>query len=194
MLYNAKNVIVATGGFCRNADMIDEYMPDYSGVYTEVGVGCTGEGLRMGLDIGADYVGHGGTNGILACPVEPGQSADQQQGAVDHSGERFANEAGQTHDIYYDVAHFDDQKFFAVYDQAMVDALDDDLRSKFESPGAGHVRPGRHSGRSRGSARHRRRRSAGGARQVQRAGRCGRGVVQKKAGCSSRSRRLPTTC
>ena len=30
------------------------------------------------------------------------------------------------------MAHFDDQKFFAVYDQAMVDALDDDLRSKFE--------------------------------------------------------------
>ena len=28
VLYNAKNVIVATGGFCRNADMIDEYMPD----------------------------------------------------------------------------------------------------------------------------------------------------------------------
>lgn len=134
VLYNAKNVIVATGGFCRNADMIDEYMPDYSGVYTEVGVGCTGEGLRMGLDIGADYVGHGGTNGILACPVEPGQSKLISNKAlwINSKGERFANEAGQTHDIYYDVAHFDDQKFFAVYDQAMVDALDDDLRSKFE--------------------------------------------------------------
>ena len=56
VLYNAKNVIVSTGGFCRNVEMIDEYCPDYSGVYTEVGVGCTGEGLQMGLDIGADYV------------------------------------------------------------------------------------------------------------------------------------------
>ncbi|WP_080800026.1 FAD-dependent oxidoreductase [Arabiibacter massiliensis] len=132
--YNAKNVIVATGGFCRNEGMIDEYCPDYSGVYTEVGVGCTGEGLKMGLDLGADYVGHGGTNGILACPVEPGQSKliNKQALWITTAGERFTNEGGQTHDIYYDVAHFDDQKFYAVYDQAMVDALNEDLRPKFE--------------------------------------------------------------
>ena len=54
VLYNAKNAIVSTGGFCRNVEMIDEYCPDYSGVYTEVGVGCTGEGLQMGLDIGPE--------------------------------------------------------------------------------------------------------------------------------------------
>lgn len=100
VLYNAKNVIVSTGGFCRNVEMIDGYCPDYSGVYTEVGVGCTGEGLQMGLDIGADYVGHGGTNGILACPVEPGQSKLISNKAlwINSKGERFANEAGQTHD------------------------------------------------------------------------------------------------
>ena len=40
------------------------------------------------------------------------------------------NEGGQTHDIYYQVAHFPDQKFFAVYDQAMVDALSDALKGK----------------------------------------------------------------
>ena len=96
VLYNAKNAIVSTGGFCRNVEMIDEYCPDYSGVYTEVGVGCTGEGLQMGLDIGADYVGHGGTNGILACPVEPGQSKLISNKAlwINSKGERFANESG----------------------------------------------------------------------------------------------------
>lgn len=132
--YNAKRVIMAGGGFCRNSDMIDKYMPDYSGVYTEVGVGLTGECLQMGLDIGADYVGHGGTNGILACPAEPGQSALISPKAlwIDSSGKRFVNEAGQTHDIYYTVAHFPDQKFFAVYDQKMVDALDADLASVFK--------------------------------------------------------------
>ena len=125
MEYSAKKTIMATGGFCRNPEMIDKYMPDYSGVYTEVGVGLTGEGLQMGLDIGADYVGHGGTNGILACPVEPGQSKLISTKAmwVNSAGERFANEGGQTHDIYYQVAHFPDQKFFAVYDQAMYDAF-----------------------------------------------------------------------
>lgn len=132
--YEAKKTIVATGGFCRNEEMIDRYCPDYTGVYTEVGPGCTGEGLQMGLDIGADYVGHGGTNGILACAVEPGQSKLISTKAlwVDKDGARFTNEAGQTHDIYYDVARFDDQHFYAVYDQAMVDALNDDLLRKFK--------------------------------------------------------------
>ena len=132
--YSAKKTIMATGGFCRNPEMIDKYMPDYSGVYTEVGVGLTGEGLQMGLNIGADYIGHGGTNGILACPVEPGQSKLISAKAmwVNSAGERFANEGGQTHDIYYQVAHFSDQKFFAVYDQAMYDALNDTLKANFD--------------------------------------------------------------
>ncbi len=131
---SAQKTIVATGGFARNPQMIDEYMPDYSGVYTEVGVGCTGEGLQMGLDVGAAYLGHGGTNGILACPVEPGQSKLIAKNAlwVTSDGKRFAAEDGQTHDIYYDVAHFDDQTFYAVYDQALVDGLSDELQNKLQ--------------------------------------------------------------
>ncbi len=39
--YNAKSVIVATGGFCRNHEMISEYMPDFASISTEVGVGST---------------------------------------------------------------------------------------------------------------------------------------------------------
>jgi succinate dehydrogenase/fumarate reductase flavoprotein subunit len=132
--YNAKKIIIASGGFCRNPEMIDLYCPDYSGVYTEVGSGCTGEGLQMGLDIGADYVGHGGTNGILACAVSAGQSKLISKEALwlDRTGTRFANEGGQTHDIYYMVSHFDDQSFYAVYDQAMVDKLDENLRRSFD--------------------------------------------------------------
>ncbi len=132
--YKAKKVIMASGGFCRNAEMIKQYCPDYKGVYTEVGLGCTGEGLTMGLDIGADYIGHGGTNGILACAVSAGQSKLISTKAlwIDSSGNRFANEGGQTHDIYYEVAHFPDQSFYAIYDQAMVDALDEKLKHQFD--------------------------------------------------------------
>lgn len=132
VIYNAKAVIIASGGFCRNPEMIAKYCPDYVGVYTEVGIGLDGSGLQMGLDIGAAYTGHGGTNGILACPVEPGQSKLISAKAlwVDSKGKRFVNEGGQTHDIYYQVAHFDDQQFFAVYDQAMVDGLTDKLKKK----------------------------------------------------------------
>ena len=137
----------------------------------------------MGLDIGADYVGHGGTNGILACPVEPGQSKLISNKAlwINSKGERFANEAGQTHDIYYDVAHFDDQKFFAVYDQAMVDALDEDLRSKLDFG----------LERSASTALRRRRRSTR-TTSWPRPARIP--SSRRRPRTSSRSRRLPSTC
>ena len=133
--YRAKKTIVAAGGFARNDDMIAEYMPDYEGVYTEVGVGCTGETIQMGFDIGAGYIGHGGTNGILNCPVAAGQSKLISANAmwINTQGERFTNEGGQTHDIYYQVAHFDDRKFYAVYDQKMVDALNATLKEQYEA-------------------------------------------------------------
>jgi flavocytochrome c len=134
VVYNAKKVIIASGGFCRNPDMIAKYCPDYVGVYTEVGVGLVGSGLQMGLDIGANYVGNGGTNGILSCAVDAGQSTLIANTAmwVNTQGERFTNEAGQTHDIFYTVAKYPDQKFYAVYDQAMVDALTDEMKKKFQ--------------------------------------------------------------
>lgn len=130
----AKKTIIATGGFCRNEDMINKYMPDYKGVYTEVGIGCTGEGLQMGLDKGARYIGHGGTNGILFCAVQTGQSKLIAHNVLwlDKDGQRFVSEAGQTHDIYYQVAHFDSQHFYAVYDQPTRDALDEKLAEKFQ--------------------------------------------------------------
>lgn len=134
VLYNAKTVIIASGGFCRNPDMIKKYCPDYEGVYTEVGVGLTGDGVNMGLDIGANYVGNGGTNGILACAVDAGQSTliDSKAMWVNTQGSRFINEGGQTHDIFYTVAKFPDQHFYAVYDQKMVNALTDALKKKFQ--------------------------------------------------------------
>ena len=115
--------------------MIAKCMPGYEGVYTKVGVGCTGETIQMGFDIGAGYIGRGGTNGILNCPVAAGQSKLISADAmwINTQGERFANEGGQTHDIYYQVAHFDDRKFYAVYDQAMVDALKDTLKEQYDA-------------------------------------------------------------
>ena len=134
LTFTAKKTIIATGGFCRNDEMIARYMPDYVGVYTEVGQGCTGEGLQMGLDKGARYIGHGGTNGILFCAVQTGQSKLIANNVLwlDKDGKRFVSEAGQTHDIYYQVAHFDGQHFYAVYDQAARDALDEKLAEKFQ--------------------------------------------------------------
>lgn len=133
-IYNAKTVIVASGGFARNEQMIEQYCPDFEGVYTEVGVGLTGDGVRMGMDAGAAYYGNGGVNGILACQVDPGQSSLINKNTlwVNSQGERFANEAGESHFIFYTVAKYPDQHFYAIYDQDMVDALKDAQKGSFQ--------------------------------------------------------------
>lgn len=133
-LYRAKTVIIASGGFCRNADMIDTYCPDYSGVYTETCVADNGDGVRMGMDVGGAYYGNGGVNGILYCSVDAGQSSLISNDVMwmNADGQRFANEAGQTHDIFYTVAQYPTQHFYAVYDQAKADSLNDGQKRKFQ--------------------------------------------------------------
>lgn len=51
--YGAKHVIVAAGPFDRNSDMVNAFLrvPLEASV---VGEGCTGDGIRMGMELGAD--------------------------------------------------------------------------------------------------------------------------------------------
>lgn len=132
-LYKAGTVIIANGGFCRNEEMINQYCPDYRGVYTETCIADYGDGVRMGMDAGGAYYGNGGTNGILYCSVDAGQSKLIANDVmwVNPDGMRFTNEAGQTHDIFYTVAKYPSQHFYAIYDQAKVDSLDAKLQRKF---------------------------------------------------------------
>jgi flavocytochrome c len=125
VIYHAKTVIIASGGFCRNDDMIQTYCPDYVGVPTEVGVGLVGSGLQMGLDIGAGFAGNGGTNGILFCDQDRDLTALISQTCVwvNKNGERFVNEKAQSHDIYYKVHHEPDQHFFQIQDTKMINKL-----------------------------------------------------------------------
>lgn len=48
-----KAVILAAGGFGRNREMIAEYAPDMVDAFPLMGLGHQGDGLRMGLDVGA---------------------------------------------------------------------------------------------------------------------------------------------
>lgn len=68
----------------------------------------------------------------LCCQAEEsgeGETSRQRQADHVHGGHQ---EGGQTHDIYYQVANFKDQKFYAVYDQKMVDTLDETLKAQFD--------------------------------------------------------------
>ncbi len=53
---NAKAVIMATGGFSANQDMVIKYQPDLKGFATTNHPGATGEGITMAEKVGANLV------------------------------------------------------------------------------------------------------------------------------------------
>jgi fumarate reductase flavoprotein subunit len=48
-----KGVILAAGGFGRNRSMMTEFVPQFSKMFCMSGMGSTGDGIRMGMEIGA---------------------------------------------------------------------------------------------------------------------------------------------
>ena len=56
---NAKKVILATGGFTRNRDMVAEYAPDFVNAFAMTGAGSTGDGITMTQELGAQVIGEG---------------------------------------------------------------------------------------------------------------------------------------
>jgi len=58
-ILNAKSVIVATGGFSANREMVVKYRPELDGFVTTNHKGATGSGIAMLQNIGADTVDMG---------------------------------------------------------------------------------------------------------------------------------------
>ena len=56
---NAKKVILATGGFTRNIDLIKELEPEYASVFAFTGARSTGDGLTMTKELDTVIVGDG---------------------------------------------------------------------------------------------------------------------------------------
>ena len=65
---NAKKVILATGGFTRNPEMIEKYAPEFANAFPFTGAGSTGDGITMTAELGAQVIGKGmmGLTGLNA--------------------------------------------------------------------------------------------------------------------------------
>jgi len=48
-----RGVILAAGGFAQNRRMVEHFLPNFSGFFCAGGSGSTGDGIQMGLEIGA---------------------------------------------------------------------------------------------------------------------------------------------
>ena len=56
---NAKKVILATGGFTRNLDLIKQYAPEYINAFAFTGSGSDGDGITMTKELGTQVIGQG---------------------------------------------------------------------------------------------------------------------------------------
>jgi len=99
LVFAAKAVILATGGFDRNKAMMQKYAPSEEAAITYVGVGNNGDGITMASDLGAQVIGEGGAIGLRAVPGEPTFETPISSLVwapllyVNQDGKRFVNEA-----------------------------------------------------------------------------------------------------
>ncbi len=99
MTVNAKAVIIATGGYASNEEMLQAYSPNASGAWSMSGAGSTGDGITLGLEVGADTVFKGGFIGWKVCTPQYDHTTAigaPVYGApdliVNENGARFVNE------------------------------------------------------------------------------------------------------
>ncbi len=127
VVVNAKSVILATGGFGANLDMVTQYKPELAGFMTTNAAGAQGQGIEMATAIGAGTVDmdqiqiHPTVEANTAALITEGLRGD---GAilVNANGERFIDEVG-TRDVVSaaEIAQPGSYSWLIV-DQAMADA------------------------------------------------------------------------
>ena len=124
---NAKAVILATGGFGANLDMVVQYKPDLAGFMTTNASGIQGQGILMAEALGAATVDmeqiqiHPTVQADTASLITEGLRGD---GAIliNANGERFIDEVG-TRDVVSAAEIAQPGSFsWLVVDQKMVDA------------------------------------------------------------------------
>ena len=124
---NAKAVVLTTGGFGANLDMVVEYKPELKGFMTTNAAGIQGQGIEMAEAIGAATVDmdqiqiHPTVEANTAALITEGLRGD---GAIliNEEGQRFIDEVG-TRDVVSaaEIAQTGSYSWLVV-DQAMVDA------------------------------------------------------------------------
>ncbi len=124
---NAKAVILASGGFGANLEMVEQYAPQLKGFMTTNAAGIQGQGIQMAVELGAATVDmdqiqiHPTVQADTASLITEGLRGD---GAIliNANGERFTDEVG-TRDVVSAAEIAQPGSFsWLVVDQKMVDA------------------------------------------------------------------------
>ncbi|MBM6836919.1 flavocytochrome c [Clostridium saudiense] len=125
----SKGVVIATGGFGANAEMVKEYntywpaIPD--GIKTTCVAGATGDGIKLGQDANASLVDLGLTQLMPTANSITGSLTDailvppQNYLFVNKEGVRFVNEYAERDVLAFAALEQTDGMFYAIADQVM---------------------------------------------------------------------------
>lgn len=128
---NAGAVVLATGGYGWNSDMIAEYSPNAVGAWPVTAPGSTGDGLTMAMAVGADTVFKGGFIGWKV--VSPAYGHTTAIGApiygaanliVNASGDRFADESVDYPFLYNAMEEDGSDKFYFIFEGGSAETKD----------------------------------------------------------------------
>ena len=125
---NAKAVILATGGFGSNYDMMTSYNPSLAGAVTTNHAGATGDGITMAEAVGADTVDMDQIQLHPTVYQETGllvsESVRSKGGIlVNSSGKRFCNDMSTRDAVSAAELKQDGSYAYIIFDQRLVDGL-----------------------------------------------------------------------
>ena len=126
---NAKSVVIATGGFGANAEMVEKYKPELKGFATTNAEGAQGQGIDMATAVGAATVD---MNQIQIHPTvhieEDGNAHLITEGLrgdgailVNAEGKRFYDEVSTRDKVSAAIIEQTDKSAWLIVDQTMVD-------------------------------------------------------------------------
>lgn len=129
-----RGIVLASGGFSRNAEMLKNFAPGQAAAVLYGGAGNTGDGIRMAWDLGAGFRDFGYIKGTFGFHI----NARTEEGrgwtklfvyrgaiAVNRLGQRFADES-RTYKLLGDaVLEQPDAMAFQIFDQAIMDTASD---------------------------------------------------------------------
>ena len=129
-----RGVVLAAGGFARNADMVNLFVPHQAQCVVYCGAGCTGDGVRMAWALGAglrDVVHIKGTFGFHPDTAKtPGRDWSKHsvyRGAilVNKQAQRYVDESKSYKLLGDAVLAQPDAMSFQIFDQGVMDTSSD---------------------------------------------------------------------
>lgn len=115
----ADRVILATGGFTRNKELIARLTPEHIGITPYTGAGSNGDGILMTESLNPEIVGEGhmglrGMNERFGYYGSIGSLVNISQFIINKDGKRFANERKFYSEFYLDILAQEGKEVYAI--------------------------------------------------------------------------------